>query len=66
MRPTCPEPFARPWGWCADVDMSNRRGVPIPFAARAAFALQDEAAGTPIEVGELEVVVNVQVVYGVD
>lgn len=36
--------------------------VPLPFAG-ADFALADEAARSPIEVGQLEVLVNVQVVY---
>jgi len=39
--------------------------VPVPFAG-AELALTQDAARTPIEVGELEVVVSVQVVYGVD
>ena len=39
---------------------------PIPFPGAAADAIQDEFARTPIEVGELDVVVNVQVVYSVE
>ena len=37
--------------------------VPIPFAAGEFAALADEAVRSPIEVGQLEVLVSVQVVY---
>lgn len=41
--------------------------VPIPFEAlRADAAFQEGAADTPISVGELEVVINVQVLYDLE
>jgi uncharacterized protein YggE len=40
--------------------------TPIPFSAGAARELAADEAGTPIQIGELEVQVSVQVVYGLN